>query len=206
MKAAKRIKKIGLTGGIGAGKSTVARLLREEGIRVIDMDNLGRQLTDESPTIVKQITRLLGRNVSAQGKLDREAVRDAVFRDSQAKKDLENLLHPLIIREFEHQCDEAWEAGEKMIVCEAALLVESGHYQVLDELIVVNATPEIRHGRVVTRDNMSPQMVRKIMNAQLPDEKRLELATDVIQNDGEVEHLRTQIRPLLERWKSEGLL
>ncbi|MCB0404701.1 MAG: dephospho-CoA kinase [Bdellovibrionales bacterium] len=201
-----KIHKIGLTGGIAAGKSFAAEILRREGIAVIDMDALGKEITDESPTIIREISKIVGKNVADGGRLDRQGVREAIFADARIKRDLENLLHPMIRREFEDRCDELEEEGKRLVVCEAALLVESGHYKTLEGLIVVTAPLQMRKERLIKRDGISEKLANQMIEAQISDEERLAHATYHVRNDGDTTHLYEQIKTIVDSWREADWL
>ncbi|MEZ4750539.1 MAG: dephospho-CoA kinase [Bdellovibrionota bacterium] len=203
-KPRQKIHKVGLTGGIASGKSFAAEILRREGIPVIDMDALGKEITDESPTIIREISRIVGKNVGDGGRLDRQGVREAIFADARIKRDLENLLHPMIRREFEDRCDELEEEGKQLVVCEAALLVESGHYKTLEELIVVTAPIEMRKERLIKRDGISEKLANQMIEAQISDKERLAHATYQVRNDGDTTHLYEQMKSIVEKWRDAG--
>lgn len=203
-KGRNKIHRVGLTGGIAAGKSFAAEILKREGIPVIDMDALGREITDESPTIIREISKIVGKNVTEDGRLDRQGVREAIFSDARIKRDLENLLHPMIRREFDDRCDALEEEGQPLVICEAALLVESGHYKDLDELIVVTAPVELRRARLLKRDGIELALANQIIDAQLADSQRLEHATYHVRNDGDTTHLYNQLKSIIEGWQKKG--
>lgn len=195
---------IGLTGGLGAGKSVAADHLRSRGIPVIDMDALGRELTDESPTIAAEISRVVGGGVLEEGKLDRKKVKDAVFRDAKLKKDLENLLHPLILREFEDRRQRLHDEGHRLVVCEAALLIETGRYRQLDGLLVIGAPESVRARRAIERDRISEPLAKRIIASQVSDDARRKAATWFITNETDRAALARQLDALIDDWRDKG--
>ena len=185
----------GLTGGIASGKSTVARLLAERKVPVIDADQVSRQLSVPGgaayPLILKRF-----------GTVDRAALRKTVFADPQARKDLEAILHPLIRTESLRQIQVAATTSVpgvlRPVVYEAALLVESGRSKDLAGLIVVDCPSEVRKQRLIARDHIDPALADRILAAQIGDDERLKAATAVIKNSGSLDQLKMAVDDLIE--------
>ncbi|NBX92691.1 MAG: dephospho-CoA kinase [Proteobacteria bacterium] len=196
--------KIGLTGGIGSGKSEVAQVFLGKGVDVINLDQVGRDLTDKDPQVHQAIVGLLGPQILTQGLIDRAKVRQLVFSDLKLKEKLEQIIHPKVKNTFEDLCHRAQTAGKKLVICEAALLIESGYQDFLDELIVVIAPSETRKERLVNRDKIPPQLAQQIIDAQAKDSERLKAATHIIQNSGSLAELRKQAEWHVSLWKAKG--
>ncbi len=181
----------GLTGGVASGKTAVARLFAERGIPVIDADQITRELSREKgvahPLILKRF-----------GTVDRLELREIVFNDIEARKDLEAILHPLIQAESLRQIQASRSAH---LVYEAALLVETGRYRDFSGLIVVDASRSTRKKRLIARDGVTTEMAEKMLNSQTADARRLEAATVVIENSGTLEELRQKIDAFLRDHK-----
>ncbi|MCM2323997.1 MAG: dephospho-CoA kinase [Oligoflexia bacterium] len=186
----------GLTGGIASGKSTVARFFEEADIPVVDADQISRQLSAPGGAAHDAI-------VQRFGTAERARLRERVFADPKARRDLEAILHPLIQIESLRQMRalaEQWVprhpsgTGPVPIVYEAALLVETGRYRTLRGLIVVEAPREARIERLMKRDGSPRELAEKILGAQASDEARRAAATHVIDNSGSVEDLRDRTR------------
>ncbi len=202
-----KITRIGLTGGVGSGKSRVAELLRGAGVTVVNLDDVGRELTDKDPAVIAEIGRLCGPSViDEKGELDRRKVRDVIFSDAKARAALEAFLHPHIKDAFDGKCAEAQRAGKKLVVCEAALLVESGIHKALDGLIVVIAPEEKRRDRVMARDRITAALAEKMIRAQMAEAEKRKPATVVIENHGSLAELAVRVAELLEAWRSQGIL
>jgi dephospho-CoA kinase len=202
----KKLTRIGLTGGIGSGKSRVAAIFEKAGITVVNLDQVGRELTDEDPAVIKAIAGICGSQVLAGGKLDRTKVREAIFAHPEARTAIERLLHPRIWKEFERRADAAAKAGKKLVICEAALLVEQEIHKLLDGLVLVTAPEEVRKQRVMERDRIPALLVEKMMRAQLEDEKKHHSATVVIENRGSIADLTVRVGELLDEWRTQGLI
>lgn len=190
---------IGLTGGVASGKGVVSQLLQKAGVRVINLDDLGRELTQSTPILQKEIFEKF-----ALPKWDPTQIREAVFSDPKKRKWLEERLHPLIWDRFLEKVNQWVQEGVQLAVCEAALLIESGLYKHFKELIVVTAPKELRLARLKERDKISTELAEKMIRAQWADEDKLPLATHILMNDGDRNHLKAQLQPLIEKWQLKG--
>jgi dephospho-CoA kinase len=190
---------VGLTGGIGSGKSTVADLFAEQGVSVIDSDLIAHQLTAPDGLAIAQIRSSFGSEfILPNGAMDREKMREAVFGSPDAKKKLEAILHPLIRTETERAAAEAQSAYLLFVV---PLLVESDTWKNrVTRVLVVDSPEEIQIQRVMQRNGFSEQQVRAIMETQVPRATRLAAADDVISNHGNTAALRTQVEQLHQRY------
>ncbi|TMA45406.1 MAG: dephospho-CoA kinase [Deltaproteobacteria bacterium] len=177
---------IGLSGGIGAGKSTVATMLAEWGAHVIDADRVGHDVYRPGTEGFRQVTEAFGtRVVAPDGTIDRRALGGIVFGDPRALARLNAILHPLIVAELGPRIAAARRASvSRPIVVEAAILAEAGWRTLFDRLWVVTARPENAIARVVTSRGMAREEVERRLAAQMPDAERRRLADVVIENDG----------------------
>jgi len=197
VKSSKKIRVIGLTGGVASGKSTVAAIFREHGITVVDLDAVGREIS-ERPAVIDQIAKLLGPGILNGSSLDRAKLRERIFSRQADRLALEKLLHPLIWKEFKVLTEAAAARGEKIIVCEAALLVESGAHAKMDGLIVVSAPEPVRRDRLFQRDRISEDLALQILLAQSREEDKLGVASIILYNDGSPEKLRSQVENVIQ--------
>jgi len=202
----KSIVKIGLTGGVASGKSEVARLLKEAGILVVDMDHLSKELLTNDLTLQKQVIEHMGTNILTEGKIDRAKLRQLIFSSAPKKKLLEELIHPTVRKAFEEMAQREWEKGTPIIVCEAALLIEGGYRNTLNRLIVVWAPEALRIERLMQRDHISLDLANKMLASQVSDPERLAAATYVLKNEQDLDALRKQTLKLISDWKKEGLV
>jgi len=186
---------VGLTGGIGSGKSAAATLFEEFGAAVVDTDAIAHELTAPGGTAIAPIRAAFGDEVVApDGALDRAAMRRKVFTDAQAKGRLEAILHPMIRAEADRR---SAAARAPYVVLVVPLLVESGGYRSRVQRIAVVDCPEaVQVARVMSRSGLSAGEARAIMAAQVGREARLAVADDVIDNGGELAALRPQIEAL----------
>lgn len=180
--------RVGLTGGIGSGKSTVAGMLAECGAAIIDADAISRQTTAPGGAAVALITQTFGADfVTADGALDRDHMRALVFSDPDAKRRLEAIIHPLVGAETARQAAQAQQAGRACIVFDVPLLVESGRWRrQLDQVLVVDCSEETQISRVMARSGWTRQMVEQVMSGQASRMQRLAAADVCIDNDGAV--------------------
>ena len=189
---------VGLTGGIGSGKTTVASLFSRSGVPVIDADALARELVAPGQPAFDEIVSEFGRDlVSDSGTLDRSRLRALVFRNTTKRKRLEAILHPRIRCEMERRL-RATKASYCLLVI--PLLFETGQDELIDRVLVVDATREQQIRRTQDRDGVTRKSVEGILRAQLGRRERLKHADDVIRNDSDLAHLRQQVQALHRRY------
>lgn len=191
--------KIGLTGGIGSGKSTVAQLFGALGIAVADADEVNREITAAGSPALSEIALAFGAEVvNADGTLDRAKLRD-VLEDPAQRRRLEAVLHPRIRATLT-----AWMNEQSAPYCVLAipLLIEAGWQDMVDRVLVVDAPEEIRRSRLAQRPGWTPTQIEAVMAAQSSREARLAAADDVIVNDGDLPQLRAEVARLHEFYLS----
>ena len=186
---------VGLTGGIGCGKSTVASLFAELGIPVIDTDAISHQLTQPGGVAMAAIQTAFGKEyIDANGALDRAKMRRLVFSDPTAKLRLEKILHPLIL--YQSKSLEASSTAPYVLLV-VPLLFESKSYQDwLDRTVTIDCSEENQIARATQRDGMNEQVIKAIMSKQLPRSLRLKLTDDIIHNDASLSELHPQVAEL----------
>ena len=186
---------VGLTGGIGSGKSAVADLFAARGIAVIDTDAIAHELTAPGGAAMPAIRGEFGDGIAtSDGALDRAAMRNIVFADPPARKRLEAILHPLIRSESERRLASA---DSPYAILMVPLLVESGDYRKrVDRVAVVDCREETQIARVMRRNGLTRPEVERILAAQASRAQRLEAADDVIDNDGSLDELGPRIEQL----------
>ncbi len=173
---------VGITGGIGSGKTLVCKVFSSFGVPVYHSDLRARQLTENDPIILRAISEIFGSGVFNSDNLDRNALADIVFRDRAALEKLNAIIHPAVKKDVETWMDQ--QSGADYLIQEAAILFESGAYRNMDAVIAVSAPLEIRIGRVMERDLISRSQVLERINSQLGQEEIDEKADIVILNDG----------------------
>lgn len=189
---------VGLTGGIGSGKTTVEKLFAELGAAVVDVDVIAHELTGPGGDAMPALAAAFGPAlVGADGSLDRPAMRALAFGDADARRRLEGILHPLIRARADARCRQALAAGAPYVILTVPLLIESGDYRRrVDRVLVVDCDDEIRIARVVARSGLTRAEVERIMAAQSSRNERLTAADDIVDNNGEADRLRTQVARL----------
>jgi dephospho-CoA kinase len=191
--------RLGLTGGIGSGKSTVAGFLADMGAAVIDADAIARSVTAVGGAAIAPIRATFGNTmITPEGALDRQQMRTLAFSHPQARQQLEAIVHPLVGAETRRQADAAIAAGQRCLVFDVPLLVESAHWRSqVNAVLVVDCTEATQISRVMARSQLDAAAVQAIIAAQAPRAQRLQAADAVIFNDGLPLHvLRSKVATL----------
>ncbi len=193
---------IGLTGGIGSGKSSVSAFLQSWGATIVDADQISRDATAAGGLAIDEIEKVFGPHlITPERALDRAVMRDLVFQDKQAKQRLEAIIHPLVRQEMQRQ---ASEAQGSYVVFDIPLLIEGllRYKGFLNRICVVDCEEETQIQRVGQRSGLSPETVRQIMQNQATRAQRLEHADDVIHNGAQIslENLQQQCQQLHSKW------
>ena len=183
----------GLTGGIATGKSAVAKLLRERGVPVIDLDEVARDVVAAGTEGLAAVAQRVPGVIKEDGTLHRTALRRIIAGDGAARRDLNAITHPRIRAEAWRRLGELAVKGVAVAVVEAALMVETGSYKDYDGLIVVTCSPETQLKRLVQRDGQPEAEARALIATQLPLAEKERVATRVIRNDGDLEALATAV-------------
>lgn len=197
---------VGITGGIGSGKSAVTAHLENLGIDVVDADLAARVVVEPGQPALDAIAEHFGAHIlHNDGHLDRAALRKIVFEDPQARTWLESVTHPAIRQEIESQLQSA---TSPYVVLSSPLLLEAKQHSFVDHVVVVDVTEELQIARTTLRDSNSVELVQKIMAAQLPRTERVSRADEVIDNSGTLTDLEAQAdalhRRMLERAKKHA--
>jgi dephospho-CoA kinase len=203
---------IGLSGGIGSGKSTVAKLLAARGAVVIDADSIVHELQAPGQPLVQEIAEAFGPAVlDDEGALDRAALGDIVFRDEQARLRLNALVHPKVGAEFARRVQAARDAGTRVLVLDIPLLFEgrragtgASAQMPFDALVLVYADEETQIARQMARDRCSRDEALRRIRAQMPLSEKRAMADHVIENDGSLEETELQVDALWARWAAEA--
>lgn len=193
------LKLVGLTGGIGTGKSTVARMIRDMGVPVIDADVLARQVVEPGQPAYQEIKAAWPQVVNAKGALDRKKLASHVFARASERKRLEDITHPRIMQIVQDQSDQLFRKGYRLAFLDAALLVETGLHRRLGGLVLVTASEAQQITRVMAREGCTPTQARARMRAQLPMEAKRRVATAIIDNSGDEAATRAQVQDLVHK-------
>lgn len=193
---------IGLTGGVGSGKSSAAKFFAALGADVIDTDEIAHQLTQPEGIAIDAIRREFGEDfITTEGSLDRKKMRSLVFSDITSRQKLEAILHPLIRTEAARRV--ALTTSSYVVVV-VPLLLETGNYrEIVQRILVVDCAEQSRVERAMARSGLSRQEVEAIMHAQLSRQERLRQADDVIANDSDMAHLRQQVEALHQQYLAQ---
>lgn len=193
-----RMNKIGITGGIGSGKSFIAAIIERMGFPVYYSDVRSKELTNTHPTIRKNLIFLFGESVYLGGELDKKVLAGAIFSNDELRLKVNQLIHPIVRQDFED-----WTKAQKsdLIFNEAAILFETGAYRNFDSTILVCAPEELRLKRVLNRDIITKEEVLARMNNQLKDDEKRKMTALHILNDGEAP-LLIQVEDVIEKLKN----
>lgn len=189
---------VGLTGGIGSGKSTVSNILREKGIPVIDADIIAREVLELYPDLIKEIERAFGKEfIDEEGKLRRRELGNFIFKDRLLVDKLDKIMIPYIKSEIFKRIKEFSQIGEKICIVDAPTLIEHSIHKDMDANILVWVDEETQIQRVVNRDNMEKEQVYNRINAQIPLEAKKEKVDFIIDNSGSLEETKEQLRRII---------
>jgi dephospho-CoA kinase len=193
------MKIVGLTGGIGSGKSTVTRLFGEHGVHWVDADDVAREVVEPGTPALERISEHFGKNIlTSEGALDRAQLRGIVFEKPEERVWLESLLHPIIREELIRQLNpENYQLPYVLLV--SPLLLETDQHELVDRIIVIDVPEETQIERTMARDTNSREQVERIIAAQMSREDRLARADEVIDNDRPLDEVTRQVRELHER-------
>ena len=191
--------RVGLTGGIGCGKSKAAEIFADLGAQVIDSDAISHELTGPGGGAMSAIEQAFSRDyVRADGSLNRERMRSLVFSEPDARGKLEAILHPLIRAETARRMHAA---AARYVILVVPLLLETGAYrEMLDRILVIDCDESQQIARAMARSGLAEDEVRRIMSAQLPRAERVRQAQDVLSNDGDIETLRSKVEALHQQY------
>lgn len=187
---------IGVTGGIGSGKSEVCRLFSALGVKIIFADSLAKEIMETNVSVRKKIERAFGKDVYiAEGTLNRQGLAEMIFSDARLRKKIDSIVHPHVLQVLKRIIFQGNSLHqENLLVIEAALIFESGADKMMDYIIVVDADEEKRIDRVVRRDGTSREEVLRRSKVQMSPERKVRKADFVIQNNGTFQSLETKVK------------
>ena len=197
---------VGLTGGVASGKTTVSRILQQEGAYLIDADLIARELVQPQTPTWSELIRVFGREILEKDEsINRKALADRVFSCPQKRGQLERILHPQISREIDRRIEEIRKKDpEAVVVVDAALLVETGAHRRMDKLIVVTATEAQQVERLGRRTGAAPQEARGILSAQMPLAEKVNVADFIIRNEGTLEETIRRTKEIFRELKTNA--
>ena len=189
---------LGLTGGIGSGKSAASQWFEAQGIAVVDADIVAREVVDIGQPTLQQIQQAFGDWVLLEdGSLNRRALREHIFQSPEARKTLENITHPAIRTSIIQQLHAAQSPYAILV---SPLLFETNQHELTQHTLLIDAAIELQIQRASQRDGQNVEQIQKIIAAQMPREQKRAMADDIVLNDGELEHLYAHLTPLHEKY------
>jgi len=192
--------RIGLTGGIGAGKSAACQIFTELGVPVLDADQISREVAAPGQPALTAIAELFGSSIlTADGALDRSHLRNIIFANPERRQQLEAILHPLIMQRL---IEKTQELNSPYAILAIPLLLEVGWKSLVDRVLVIDSPVEEQIKRTIRRDGINRQQAEAIIASQMDRHERLQQADDIINNEGDLQHLRRQITALHRRYLS----
>lgn len=193
---------LGLTGGIGSGKSAASQWFETQGITVVDADIVAREIVEKGQPALEQIKQSFGDWVLLEnGELDRRTLREHIFKEPQARHQLEQITHPAIRQSIIQQLQAA---TSPYVILVSPLLFETNQHQLTRRTLLIDASEDLQILRASQRDGQSIEQIQKIIAAQMPRAEKLKIADDVILNDGHIEHLYRKLEPLHQQYLAQA--
>jgi len=185
---------LGITGGIGSGKSAATQWFESQGIQVVDADIVAREVVEKGQPALQKIQQTFGDWVlQPDGSLDRRALREYIFQNPQARHTLEQIPHPAIRQSIIQQLQNP---KSPYVILVSPLLFETNQHELVNHTLLIDASEQTQIQRASQRDGQNQEQIQKIIAAQMPRERKRELANDIVFNDGLLEHLYQQLEPL----------
>ncbi len=193
--------KVGLTGGIGCGKSSAVATFRALGVSIIDADRIAREVVQKGEPALIQVAKVFGAEaLTVEGELNRVWMRAQIFKQSAARIELEGILHPIIHTRIGQAMQSAFESGVAYVIVDVPLLVEQGYQSLFDRVVVVDCLPSQQIERVRTRDQTEDSQTQQIMQVQASRDLRLQAASDILDNTSTKEVLELQVNQLHKKF------
>ncbi|MEX5442153.1 dephospho-CoA kinase [Acinetobacter schindleri] len=194
---------LGLTGGIGSGKSAASQWFEQHGIVVVDADVVAREIVEVGQPALLQIQQAFGDWVLKEdGTLNRRALREHIFQFNDARRILESITHPAIRQSIIQQLQDA---QSPYVILVSPLLFETNQHELTDHTLLIDASIELQIQRAAQRDGQNIEQIHRIIAAQMPREQKQQLADDIVLNDGHLEHLYAHLQPLHEQYLQRAL-
>lgn len=194
---------LGLTGGIGSGKSAASQWFEQHGIVVVDADVVAREIVEVGQPALLQIQQAFGDWVlQKDGTLNRRALREHIFQSNDARRILESITHPAIRQSIIKQLQDA---QSPYVILVSPLLFETNQHELTDHTLLIDASIELQIQRAAQRDDQNIEQIHRIIAAQMPREQKQQLADDIVLNDGHLEHLYAHLQPLHEQYLQRAL-
>ncbi|PTX63195.1 dephospho-CoA kinase [Melghirimyces profundicolus] len=197
---------LGLTGGIATGKSTVSNMLRVRGAAIVDADRVAREVVEPGTEGSREVRKRFGDGVfHVDGKLDRKALREVIFRDPDAREDLNRILHPLIVRRMEEEVRRARKTdAERPVVLDVPLLIEENLLWMVDTVVLVYIPEPLQLKRLMEREGITTEEARRMIRAQMPIDEKKKFADVLIDNSGTLTETERQVDALWQTMVSKN--
>lgn len=194
---------LGLTGGIGSGKSAASQWFEQHGIVVVDADVVAREIVEVGQPALLEIQQAFGDWVlQKDGTLNRRALREHIFQSNDARRILESITHPAIRQSIIQQLQDA---QSPYVILVSPLLFETNQHELTDHTLLIDASIELQIQRAAQRDGQNIEQIHRIIATQMPREQKQQLADDIVLNDGHLEHLYAHLQPLHEQYLQRAL-
>lgn len=193
---------LGLTGGIGSGKSAASQWFKTQGITVVDADIVAREIVEKGQPALQKIKEVFGDWVLlSNGELDRRALREHIFKDPLARQQLESITHPAIRAEIIQQLQAA---TSPYVILVSPLLFETNQHELTQRTLLIDASEDMQILRASQRDGQSIEQIQKIIAAQMPRHEKQKLADDIVLNDGHIDHLYAKLESLHQQYLKQA--
>lgn len=193
--------KVGLTGGIGCGKSSAVTIFRNLGVPIIDADRIAREVVQKGEPALIQIASVFGiEALTTEGELNRSWMRERIFQEPTARAKLEGILHPLIHARIGQAMQTVFDSGASYVLVDVPLLIEQGYQSLFDRIVVVDCLPSQQLERVQLRDQIADSQTERIMQVQASRDIRLQVASDILDNTSTKEVLELQVNQLHKKF------
>jgi dephospho-CoA kinase len=194
--------KIGITGGMGSGKSFVCSIIENLGYPIFYSDKEAKWLMENNASLIAEIKKIVGNNAYTNNKINKEEIRKYIFNNAENRKKLNEIVHPAVTQHFDHWAQQF--ASNSLIFNESALLIETGSYKRFDKIILITASQDVKIKRLIQRENVSTEEIRLRMNSQLSDEVKKDHADYIIENN-ETDFLLPKIFTIIDQLKKDSL-
>ncbi len=189
---------LGVTGGLGSGKSTACKILADKGAYIFDADRIAKQLMESDPDIRNEIADAFGNDIYKDGKLDTQKLAQRAFASEADQRTLNDIVHPRVVDYFQQESEKLRDQYD-LVVMDAPLIFESGFDSRLDHTLLIYTKYKIRLERAIRRGNLSREDILRRIDLQMPEEDKRELAEFVIENNGTDEQLKVAVEELYDR-------
>ena len=194
--------KIGITGGMGSGKSFVCSIIENLGYPIFYSDKEAKWLMENNASLIAEIKKIVGNNAYTNNKINKEEIRKYIFDSAENRKKLNEIVHPAVTQHFDYWAQQF--KSNSLLFNESALLIETGSYKRFDKIILITASQDVKIKRLIQRENVSKEEIRLRMNSQLSDEVKKDHADYIIENN-ETDFLLPKIFTIIDQLKKDSL-